>query len=176
MPATRAGSQQPSRRGRASPNDCGWSTSRREPNSPCVSSSGPAAKQSAFRSPAPVPTAPDDTVIVTERTFAVLPYPATASGLWQPLTPPLADAIVRKCLAKNAADRWRSAADLASALHWAVGDAKASAPSAPQTVWRRSHVVVALATLAAVALATGALSGWRYASSRTAPVVATIWA
>ena len=42
--------------------------------------------------------------------------------------------------------------------------------AAPQTVWRRTYVVGALAALAVVALATGALFGWRYASSGTAPV------
>ena len=45
------------------------------------------------------------------------PPPITAL---QPLAPPLVDAIVRKCLAKRADDRWQSAADLASALRWAA--------------------------------------------------------
>ncbi len=64
----------------------------------------------------------------------------------------------------------KAPADLASALRWAVDGAKASVPAAPQTVWRRTYVVGALAALAVVALATGVLFGWRYASSGTAPV------
>ena len=48
------------------------------------------------------------------------PPPVTAL---QPLAPALVDAIVRKCLAKRADDRWQSAADLASALRWAADSA-----------------------------------------------------
>ena len=45
----------------------------------------------------------------------------------------------------------------------------ASVPAPPQTAWRRMYVAGATAALAGVALATGALFGWRYASSGTAP-------
>ena len=45
---------------------------------------------------------------------AILEREPTPVATLQPLAPPLADAIVRKCLAKNADDRWQSAADLAS--------------------------------------------------------------
>src|SRR5262249_2913333 len=36
----------------------------------------------------------------------------------QPLTPPLLDRLVRKCVAKDPQDRWQSARDLASELRW----------------------------------------------------------
>ena len=101
---------------------------------------------------------------------AILEREPTPVATLQPLAPPLVDAIVRKCLAKNAGDRWQSAGDLASALRWAVDGAKASVAAAPPTVWRRTYVVGALAALTVVALATGALFGRRYASSGTAPV------
>jgi Tol biopolymer transport system component len=93
----------------------------------------------------------------------------------QPLAPPLVDAIIRRCLAKNADDRWQSAADLASALRWVVDSATASAPPAPPTAWRRTSVVAALAALTGVALAAGVWFGWRYASSGTAPAASALF-
>jgi Tol biopolymer transport system component len=39
----------------------------------------------------------------------------------QPLTPPLLDHVVRRCLAKEPDERWQSAADLARELAWVAG-------------------------------------------------------
>ena len=39
----------------------------------------------------------------------------------QPSSPPLLDHLIRKCLAKDPDERWRSAADLAGELEWLVG-------------------------------------------------------
>ena len=103
---------------------------------------------------------------------AILEREPTPVATLRPLAPPLADAIVRKCLAKNADDRWQSAADLASALRWAVDGVKASVPGAPQTGMAPHSVVGALAALTVVALAAGVLFGWRYASSGTTPAPA----
>ena len=100
--------------------------------------------------------------------------PAPVATL-QPLAPPLADAIIRRCLAKHVDDRWQSAADLASALRWVVDGATAPAPRAPQTVWRRTSVVGALAALTVVAVATGVVFGWRYASSGRAPASSALF-
>src|SRR5262245_20010358 len=36
----------------------------------------------------------------------------------QPLTPPLLDRVVRRCLAKDPDERWQTSRDLASQLHW----------------------------------------------------------
>ena len=102
---------------------------------------------------------------------AILEREPTPLATLQPLTPPLADAIVRKCLAKNAADRWQSAADLASALRWALDGTKASVPAASPPVSRRPAAIGAIAALVLVALA-GGWFGSRYAFSDTAPAAA----
>ena len=101
---------------------------------------------------------------------AILEREPTPVATLQPFTPPLAEAIVRKCLAKHVDDRWQSAADLATALRWALDGANASVPAPAQTARRRMYVAGATAALAGVALATGALFGWRYASRGTTPV------
>ena len=102
------------------------------------------------------------------------PTPVTAL---QPLAPALVDAIVLKCLAKRADDRWQSAADLASALHWAAdtpsGVAAGANAIAGTPVARSRRIVSISAMLAAtiVAFATGAIA-WRYATNPTAPASA----
>ena len=91
----------------------------------------------------------------------------------QPLAPALVDAIVRRCLAKRADDRWQSAADLASALRWATDAASgvaATANAAAATPTARSRRLVGiLALLAAVAVFAAGTFAWRYASSPTPP-------
>ncbi len=59
---------------------------------------------------------------------AILEREPPAVTTLQPLAPALVDAIVRKCLAKKADDRWQNAADLASALRWAVDAPSRVAP------------------------------------------------
>ena len=67
----------------------------------------------------------------------------------RPLTPPLLDHIVRKCLAKDPAARWQSARDLLDALRW-IHDPGALSPAGaatPHTQWREriAWVLVAIA-------------------------------
>jgi len=92
----------------------------------------------------------------------------------QPLAPALVDAIVRKCLAKRADDRWQSAADLASALRWAADAASGGAAGtnaiAAMPAARSRRIVGVSAALAAmlVVFAAGAIA-WRYATNPTTP-------
>lgn len=83
----------------------------------------------------------------------------------QPLAPPLADAILRKCLAKNAGDRWQSAADLATALKWATAGTRMPGPAAAKNSWLRTVGVGALAAIAVLVLGVSAVR-------RLAPTVA----
>ncbi len=99
------------------------------------------------------------------------PPPVTAL---QPLAPALVDAIVRKCLAKKADDRWQSAADLGSALHWAADAASGVAGGAtanagtPAARPRRIVGISAVLAVTLVVFAAGAIA-WRYATNPTPP-------
>jgi Tol biopolymer transport system component len=100
------------------------------------------------------------------------PLPLTTA---QPLTPPLVDAIVRKCLAKSRDDRWQTASDLGSVLRWAAEGANATTSGAtaitdtPRTGGRRvaSAAVAAAGILSSVAI--GLAVGGRYMSTVAPP-------
>jgi Tol biopolymer transport system component len=90
----------------------------------------------------------------------------------QPLTPVLVDVVVRKCLAKNADDRWQSVADAGTALRW-VGTGADAVHGLPAVHGaRRSRIALpsAAAAIVLVSAAVGVL-GWGYLaneSTRTA--------
>ncbi|MCM2314464.1 MAG: serine/threonine-protein kinase [Thermoanaerobaculia bacterium] len=74
-----------------------------------------------------------------------------------PLTPPALDHVIKKCLAKDADDRWQSIRDVADQLQW-IGEAGSKAgEAAPVLAKRKSklrvawglHLATALLTLAA---------------------------
>jgi serine/threonine-protein kinase len=66
-----------------------------------------------------------------------------------PLTPPFLELIVRKCLAKDPAERWQSARDLLDALRW-IRDVSLTGVVAPRTRWRE-RIAWALVAIAALA-------------------------
>jgi Tol biopolymer transport system component len=53
----------------------------------------------------------------------------------QPLTPPLLDHIVSRCLAKDPDERWQDASDLARELQWTNQTAAVNRGAAPGMVW-----------------------------------------
>ena len=93
------------------------------------------------------------------------PEPITAS---QPLMPPMLDRVVRACLAKDPADRFQSAHDLALDLSW-IADAPAEAAKAASQVRRPNTVWLVASLLGFIALA--ALAGYRWAKSSEEPVL-----
>jgi len=80
------------------------------------------------------------------------------------LTPPALEQVVRRCLAKDPDDRWQSAADVGSQLHWIADAGSRAGEAAPLAARRRFrmraawglHAVTAaaavIATLAIVAM------------------------
>ncbi len=88
------------------------------------------------------------------------PEPITAS---QPLAPPMLDRVVRACLAKDPADRFQSAHDVAMDLRWLV-DSEQAESAKPSPRFNKSWAgVLSALVLAFVALA--AFLGYRWAKS-----------
>jgi Tol biopolymer transport system component/predicted Ser/Thr protein kinase len=79
----------------------------------------------------------------------------------QHATPPALDRVVKKCFAKNADDRWQSAADLATELRW-LGEAGSQAGSAGPAVGRPKSRERVAWVLTAVLLVLAAAFGVGY--------------
>jgi eukaryotic-like serine/threonine-protein kinase len=75
-----------------------------------------------------------------------------------PDAPPVLDHVIRTCLAKDPAERFQTAHDLLLQLRWIGGGAPVSAPRTAMPV--RSRRWVSLATVAAVAVLSAAVTWW----------------
>jgi serine/threonine protein kinase len=93
------------------------------------------------------------------------PEPISAS---QPSAPPMLDRVVRACLAKDPADRFQSAHDLAMDLRWMVD----AAPAESEKLSRRfnSSWAAALAALLLAFVAIAGFVGYRWAKSSEEPI------
>jgi Tol biopolymer transport system component len=88
---------------------------------------------------------------------AILEREPAPINKFQPMTPPVLEHVVKKCLAKSLEERWQSASDLASELRWiastsAQGGADDSSSPAVKPSWQRIAGIAALASLAATVL------------------------
>jgi eukaryotic-like serine/threonine-protein kinase len=92
------------------------------------------------------------------------PEPLSAS---QPLAPPMLDRVVRACLAKDPADRFQSAHDVAMDLRW-VAESTLAESEKPTAEFKRSWGVWAAAVLLAF-IALAGFTGYRWAKSSTEP-------
>ena len=80
----------------------------------------------------------------------------------QPLTPPALERLVKKCLAKDADERWQNAADLSSELSW-IAESGGQTVGLVRAGARNSREALAwlVAAILAVILVVGAIS-WRH--------------
>ncbi|HXG57647.1 MAG TPA: protein kinase, partial [Thermoanaerobaculia bacterium] len=88
----------------------------------------------------------------------------------QPLTPPVLEHVIRRCLEKNPDNRWQSARDIAEELRWVSASGSHPAIARPEIPVRRRGVWPAAAAVAALLLVvTG--TAWVTWRSRTPPRV-----
>ncbi|MEO6258752.1 MAG: protein kinase, partial [Thermoanaerobaculia bacterium] len=91
----------------------------------------------------------------------------------QPLTPPALEHVISRCLAKESAERWQSAHDVARELTW-IREAGSNAAISSVVSIRRKHREGMAWTIAAIAVAGAILTGlfgWRRLQNTTPPQV-----
>ncbi|HXZ27364.1 MAG TPA: hypothetical protein VEG08_05120, partial [Terriglobales bacterium] len=87
----------------------------------------------------------------------------------QPLTPPALEHVVKTCLAKDAEERWQSAADVARQLHWISQSGSQAGVSALPVKARRQHREWLGWTLAVVGIVAAVVLGALYWKSANRP-------
>src|SRR5438552_4825882 len=103
---------------------------------------------------------------------AILERDPPSLSRFQPLSPLWLEALVRRCLAKQPADRWQSCADLLVNLEAEIGG-RALEDSAldirrRRVLWMTGAAVALLAVFAVIALAVSSARRWRTASPKPA--------
>jgi Tol biopolymer transport system component/predicted Ser/Thr protein kinase len=97
----------------------------------------------------------------------------------QPMTPPMLDRIMRKCLAKEPDERWQAASDICDELKWIAEGGSQVAPASTaegkgfRAPGRRTLILILLGTLLLGGLVTG-LVIWNLKPSSPQPVTRTV--
>ncbi len=105
---------------------------------------------------------------------AILKDTPPALSMRQPLTPPSFEHLVQRCLAKNADERWQSAADIRSQLQWIGRTSQAVAPGQPSRRTRPIAVGAAVAGATVAVLLFGAGLLWRASPSPVQSITRSI--
>jgi Tol biopolymer transport system component len=93
---------------------------------------------------------------------AILEREPEAVSVLKPLTPPLLDRTIRKCLAKQPDQRWQSASDLATQLNWMTDASSSAMVMKPvETARDRSRVAILSGAVLLLLLAVGG-AAWMY--------------
>jgi len=99
---------------------------------------------------------------------AILEKEAEPISMVRPLTPPMLDRTIQKCLAKQPDQRWQSASDLATQLHWMTEPSSSASAVVPALATSRKRTPwLAIAAIAAVAALSGGVA-WMLARGSTA--------
>ncbi len=93
---------------------------------------------------------------------AILEREPEAVSALKPLTPPLLDRTIRKCLAKQPDQRWQSASDLATQLNWMTDASSPALPMKPVEAARDRSRVAILSGAALLLLLAVAGAAWMY--------------
>ncbi len=90
----------------------------------------------------------------------------------KPLTPPILDRIIQKCLAKQPDERWQSASDLATQLKWLSDTSASSSAAMPVAETTRKRIPwLAVAGCVLLAILSGAVAWMLARSSAPTPQV-----
>src|SRR5439155_21432460 len=86
---------------------------------------------------------------------AILEHEPRSISSLVPLSPPLLEKTIRKCLAKDSNNRWQAASDLIEALEWVRGGSDVPVTAAPESKrWKAVGISsVTLAVLIAIVAA-----------------------
>jgi Tol biopolymer transport system component len=100
---------------------------------------------------------------------AILEKEPAPIGTIKPMTPPVLDHAVKKCLAKAPDERWQNASDLASELEW-IGESGSQTSMSATVVARskaREGLAWLLASLCALGMVTLGVLHWRQAPAKS---------
>lgn len=93
---------------------------------------------------------------------AILERDPEAISVLKPLTPPLLDRTIRKCLAKQPDQRWQSASDLATQLNWMTDASSTAMAMKPVEAGQKRGRVALLSSAALLLLMAVGVAAWMH--------------
>jgi serine/threonine protein kinase len=101
---------------------------------------------------------------------AILEREPPAMSTLQPLTPPLLDHVVRRCLSKEPDERWQNAGDVMRELQWISATGASIAKPVSRRRERVAWILAAISAAVALSLVTPAILYFRRAAPDSSPL------